>query len=255
MKDYLTIGEIAKLMNISTHQVRYFEEKGILYPEEVGENGYRKYGINSVYRIAHILYLREFNISVKDIKKCFDEYTQLDYYDLLNEKIKEIDSEIIRLQKLKQQTENVVECIGRASSESSNVLIKQYPARIMNNFCTMNYHKRLTAKDVYKYFSGVSNLHKIDIMMYFDNGKYSIGYEVEDFSKKDCLTISEGKYLTNTIAVREENEIDEAIERVMSYAKKHKLKLEKKLLIRENSKLSITQNKERYFDIEVRIID
>ncbi|MBP1310903.1 DNA-binding transcriptional MerR regulator [Paenibacillus sp. 1182] len=32
MKEHITISQLAQLMNVSVHQLRYFEEKGILYP-------------------------------------------------------------------------------------------------------------------------------------------------------------------------------------------------------------------------------
>ncbi|WP_431188268.1 MerR family transcriptional regulator [Clostridiisalibacter paucivorans] len=32
---------MAKLMNVSTHQIRYFEKKGVLLPDLIDDNGYR----------------------------------------------------------------------------------------------------------------------------------------------------------------------------------------------------------------------
>lgn len=58
MKQEITISEFAKLMGVSVHQIRYFEEKGILYPSYMDENQYRMYGIEEIYRLSHILLLR-----------------------------------------------------------------------------------------------------------------------------------------------------------------------------------------------------
>lgn len=46
----MTISELAKLMQVSVHQIRYFEEKGVLLPAYIGDNQYRMYGIDEVYR-------------------------------------------------------------------------------------------------------------------------------------------------------------------------------------------------------------
>ncbi len=59
IKDGITISELAKLLQVSVHQIRYFEKKGVLTPAYTGENQYRMYGMDEVYRLAHILLLRK----------------------------------------------------------------------------------------------------------------------------------------------------------------------------------------------------
>lgn len=46
MKHEITISELAKLMNVSVHQIRYFEEKGVLEPAYTDNNLYRIYGMD-----------------------------------------------------------------------------------------------------------------------------------------------------------------------------------------------------------------
>jgi len=255
MEEYLTIGELAKLINVSTHQIRYYEKQGILLPDEIGSNGYRKYGSNAIYTLSHILYLREFDVSVADIKTCFSDYTQLEYYELLKIKMDEMDTEINRLQQLKEETQNVIEHLEKANNEADQIIIKRISSRNLKQLCKNSKYKNFTVKDIYKYFSGIPNLHKIDIVIYLDKKKIIVGYETNDYSEKDCLELVEANYLTTMLAVREEAEIDLAIEKMWDYAKKHGIKLEEKILLRENSKLSITQNNTLYYDIEVKIIE
>jgi DNA-binding transcriptional MerR regulator len=229
MKDYLTIGELAKLMNVSTHQIRYYEEQDVLFPEEIGKNGYRKYGINSVYTLSHILYLREFDISVADIKKCFSDYTQVEYHELLIAKMSEMNTEINRLQQLKKQTQNVIEHLERANDEANQIVIKRIPSRILKKICKVYNHKNFTVKDIFKYFSDTPNLYKIDIVTYLDKRKAIIGYETNDYDEKDCLKLPEADYLTILLVVKEEAEIERAIEKMWGYAKEHDLRLEEKM--------------------------
>lgn len=82
MKSEITISELAKLMNVSVHQIRYFEEKGVLEPAYTDNNQYRMYSIEQVYQLAHILLLRKLGVPVHSIKVCmtsfsFDQYRQL----------------------------------------------------------------------------------------------------------------------------------------------------------------------------------
>ncbi len=62
MKSEITISELAKLMNVSVHQIRYFEEKGVLLPAYIDNNQYRMYSMDQVYQLAHILLLRNYNV-------------------------------------------------------------------------------------------------------------------------------------------------------------------------------------------------
>ncbi|MGG4454194.1 MerR family transcriptional regulator [Brevibacillus porteri] len=43
MKSEITISELAKLMNVSVHQIRYFEEKGVLLPAYVDNTAWIKF--------------------------------------------------------------------------------------------------------------------------------------------------------------------------------------------------------------------
>jgi DNA-binding transcriptional MerR regulator len=45
MNKDIKIGELAVLLKVSIHQIRYFEEKGVLLSKYKDENGYRMYGI------------------------------------------------------------------------------------------------------------------------------------------------------------------------------------------------------------------
>jgi DNA-binding transcriptional MerR regulator len=254
MKDYLTIGDLAKMMNVSTHQIRYYEEQGVLLPDEIGNNGYRKYGTRAIYTLSHILYLREFDISVAEIQNCIKEYTKSDYHELLVIKIKDMEAEIKRLIELKDYTINVVQHLEKADNEAEQFIIKFIPKRNFRKLCRVYDSKDFTVKDMYKYFEGIPDLYKIDIITYLDEKKAYVGYETNEYDKKDCLDLPEGDYLTYMLTVRDEKEIDIAVKKIWKYANEKGMKLEEKILIRENSMLSITEKDTLYYDIEVPIL-
>lgn len=103
MKNYITISQLATITNLSIHQLRYFEEKGILFPGIVAENGYRMYGTNEIYNLIHIIFLRELDISVKDIYFLREQDDRAKYVGLLEKKRTEIDDKITRLQSLQSR--------------------------------------------------------------------------------------------------------------------------------------------------------
>ena len=56
MKNFYSIGEVAKILNISTSKLRYYDKNDIISLEIRKENGYRYYSekqIVPVFRSAH----------------------------------------------------------------------------------------------------------------------------------------------------------------------------------------------------------
>lgn len=65
----LKINEAAKLTGTSVRTLHYYDQIGLLRPEETTEAGYRLYGEASMERLQQILFFRELGFSLKDIQK------------------------------------------------------------------------------------------------------------------------------------------------------------------------------------------
>ncbi|HUV16149.1 MAG TPA: MerR family transcriptional regulator [Pelolinea sp.] len=68
-----SIKEIAELAGVTTRTLRYYDEIGLLSPAEVGDNGYRLYDHQSMLRLQQILYFRELDIPLKDIRHTLNQ--------------------------------------------------------------------------------------------------------------------------------------------------------------------------------------
>ncbi|PFE06255.1 MerR family transcriptional regulator [Bacillus cereus] len=69
-----TIGEMAKMHNVAESTLRYYDEKGIFHPSVVDpQTNYRYYTIDQFSLLDTIKFLRQLNISLKEIKKYIDE--------------------------------------------------------------------------------------------------------------------------------------------------------------------------------------
>ena len=64
----LSIGEMADLSGVSVRTLHYYDEIGLLRPEIVTGSGYRYYGAASAARMQQILFYRELEFSLKDIR-------------------------------------------------------------------------------------------------------------------------------------------------------------------------------------------
>lgn len=63
-----TVKEISDLTGISVRTLHYYDEIGLLKPTEKSEAGYRLYDDHALETLQQILFFREFDISLKEIK-------------------------------------------------------------------------------------------------------------------------------------------------------------------------------------------
>lgn len=64
-----TVQKLARLAGISTRTLRYYDELGILKPARINSSGYRIYGQSEVDQLQQILFFRELDVSLEQIKK------------------------------------------------------------------------------------------------------------------------------------------------------------------------------------------
>lgn len=92
-----TIQKLAKLANISTRTLRYYDEIDLLKPARVNSSGYRIYGQAEVDRLQQILFYRELGVGLHEIKEIivnptFDEMQALMlHHQKLLEKRQQLD--------------------------------------------------------------------------------------------------------------------------------------------------------------------
>ena len=63
-----TVKEISDLTGISVRTLHYYDEIGLLKPTAKSEAGYRLYDDKALETLQQILFFREFDISLKEIK-------------------------------------------------------------------------------------------------------------------------------------------------------------------------------------------
>lgn len=253
MRNLLTIGELAKLMNVSTHQIRYFEEKGILNPHVIDDNGYRLYSITEVYTLSHILLLRKFDIPVADIKMCFDNYKSDDYVALLNSKKADLDYQIQELTKLRDFTSEVVKKMNNVDGSLNTYTIKTVEKRCLQHVFTMDYKESLSIKEFYNQLVHNFNLYEIDIIGLYDMHTAQMYIEVDCNSSNISCNLSSGKYLCYTFLTDNDDDFRNAIDDFLEYAKKNKITLSGKVLVAENSILSTCFNNTIHYEIQCLI--
>ena len=67
-----TVKEVSMITGVSIRTLRYYDEIGLLKPTELAENGYRLYDNKALEKLQEILFFRELEIPLIDIKKIMD---------------------------------------------------------------------------------------------------------------------------------------------------------------------------------------
>ncbi len=100
-----TIQKIAKLAGISTRTLRYYDEIGLLKPARINSSGYRIYGEKEVDRLQQILFYKELEFDLAQIRKImsspdFDELEALkNHREKLIERSKQLQALILNVNK------------------------------------------------------------------------------------------------------------------------------------------------------------
>lgn len=67
-----TVKDVSEITGVSIRTLRYYDEIGLLKPTELTDAGYRLYDNKALERLQEIMFFRELEIPLEDIKKIMD---------------------------------------------------------------------------------------------------------------------------------------------------------------------------------------
>lgn len=99
----LTIGQFAALHGINKKTLMWYDETGLFKPAVINpENGYRCYTYRQSPILETILLLRELDVSINEIRQFMENRSAGNMKCLLDEKIAELDQNILHLQAIRK---------------------------------------------------------------------------------------------------------------------------------------------------------
>lgn len=106
----LSIGEFSKICKVSTKTLRYYDEIGLITPDEINpENGYRYYSIHQLKKMLFINRLKSYHFALEEIKAILEmgmDQSEERLYSALNRKKKEIQNKLSAFEKTLNQMNN-----------------------------------------------------------------------------------------------------------------------------------------------------
>ncbi|MGM0900380.1 MAG: MerR family transcriptional regulator [Bacillota bacterium] len=115
MKNLFTIGEMAKLHNMTMKTLRYYDEIGLLEPIQIdASNGYRYYSTEQFEQLNTIQYLKKLGFSLKEIKGHLDHRDIDGFLELLEKQKKLTEQKIKELERVSRRFQNRINDIKSA---------------------------------------------------------------------------------------------------------------------------------------------
>ncbi|WP_226000814.1 MerR family transcriptional regulator [Paenibacillus sp. BJ-4] len=242
MKEHITISQLSQLMNVSVHQLRYFEEKGVLYPSYTEKNQYRMYGLHEIYQLSHILMLRKLNVSVAQIEECLTSYTADDYNQLLENSLHKVQDEIASLKLLEQFIHKVLKEHHNSTQQNNEYQLKLLGPRHLKLWFAFESDHELSARDLFEQQPTPPQLFENDLHYLLDSGQVKLCYETTEMTETaDCI-LEEGSYLCKHFSVTEDAEIEHEIQQLEHYVAQHQYEYLSKIILVEKSYLSMFNN-------------
>ncbi|MGG0822367.1 MerR family transcriptional regulator [Paenibacillus turicensis] len=269
MKDEITISELAKLMQVSIHQIRYFEEKGILMPAYIADNQYRMYGIDEIYRLAHILLLRKMGLSVQIIKECLTGLSSVQMRSLFSQALSDTEAAIAQLidtkyfiTRLLQEQESLDDKQKNEDENEALYSIVQREEMALSLWFRMEEPATLNAKLLTQHQGKVPNLFEADIHYIYDQsggvGIYTPSHQANDNQESDNIASGDlvlpiGTYLSHRLLVTNEMELDEHISQFYDLVTRQGYDEDGPLIIVEKSYLSLFTQQQIHYELLLKL--
>ncbi|MGN0463659.1 MAG: MerR family transcriptional regulator [Acutalibacteraceae bacterium] len=94
-----TVKEVSEISGVSVRTLHYYDAIGLLRPTAVTSAGYRLYDDTALARLQSILFFRELEFELKDIREILDD-PNFDFLSALSEQIKLLEMKAGHINKL-----------------------------------------------------------------------------------------------------------------------------------------------------------
>lgn len=207
-EELLTISAFAKMFGTTHHGIRHYEEKGLLLPAKIAENGYRQYGMSEAYELSFILFMRELGLSVKEIKDSMADNSEDSYSDLLKNKKSEIRDEILRLTQLEEKIDDQLVLTEEALQQDYIIKNPVYLTVIK----TLELEEPMDLS-VLTIFEQPSDFMMAKVYYIIREKSYDVCVET---TEKTSMVLPEGTYSYQTLTAETTEEFEQKLEDVLT---------------------------------------
>lgn len=116
--DMLTIGQLAKRLNVNIQTIRYYERRKIMPKPKTRESGYRQYSDTDVARLQFIIHAKDIGFTLSEIAdllsmRVSSKTTCSDIRNLASLKVSDIETRIDKLHSLRKVLLKLIDMCNR----------------------------------------------------------------------------------------------------------------------------------------------
>lgn len=189
-----TTGELAKLTGVSYKTIRHYYENGLLIPEKIDDNGYKKFGNIAVEQLQKILMLKYLDFSLEEIREMLEKEEPTEVFAR--------QAELLRKQKAH------LELVLQAVEEIQNLKEENHWEKMLDII-------RLTTQkeELAKQYAGSDNLQKrINIHVYSTSKVPWFAWVMEGLELKSGMKILELGCGTGALWISQRESLPENLE-------------------------------------------
>jgi len=120
-----TEKKLSTLAGVSVRTLHYYDQVGLLKPTEIAANGYRQYDDAALLRLQQILFYRELDFSLKDIRSLLDA-PDFDQIKALESHWDALWARLARTERLIQTVEDTIHHLKGEKEMSNKALFKAF---------------------------------------------------------------------------------------------------------------------------------
>lgn len=200
MKTKYKIGEVSRLLGITSETIRFYEKEGIIMPNKEESNGYRYYTIQNINELLNVIFYRRIEVPIQDIRNIINKGDFDDMCNLIQSKSIEVAAKIEK-QKLMLKKLNIIQ----QSINDVNESLNQFSVRAFNTcFILMkDYEGILYAEEGISLFA----------VEHFEFATYMEQFEITNENpSKTCTYLIMDKSIAEDMGVLNELEENEILE-------------------------------------------
>ncbi len=120
-----TVKQLAKMAGVSVRTLHYYDEIGLLKPSSLGGNGYRYYEEEALLKLQQILFYRELELSLDEIKTVMGR-PDFDVLTALKSHREALQGRVERLNRLIQTVDHTIDHLKGKKSMNAKGLFEGF---------------------------------------------------------------------------------------------------------------------------------
>jgi DNA-binding transcriptional MerR regulator len=120
-----TVKQLSKLAGVTPRTLHHYDDIDLLKPSRIGDNGYRYYDEDALLRLQQILFYRELDMPLEDIKRIMAE-SRFDVLAALESHKQALKKKIERTKRLLKTVDNTIEHLKGKAKMSAKGLFEGF---------------------------------------------------------------------------------------------------------------------------------